>query len=66
MAELDRQTKMLKTNLMHEDKIKSQTKSELSKAQKVMNSATIYYKELENEKAMLLLEINQSVDSIRL
>lgn len=31
-----------------------------------MNSDSIYCKELENERAMLLIEINQSVKSFKL
>ena len=31
-----------------------------------MNSNSIYYKELEDEKANLLLEINKSVDTYKL
>ena len=51
----------MKMNLLQEEKNRNQVKADLAKAQKVMNSASIYNKELENERAMLLLEINQSV-----
>ena len=41
-------------------------KADLAKEQRVMNSASIYSKELENERAMLLLEINQSVNEFKI
>lgn len=51
----------LKTTLMKEEKERNFVKGELMKQQKVMDSFSIESKELENERAMVLLEINRSV-----
>ena len=52
---------MLKNNLMLEEKTRNQVKGELMKGQRVMDSCSIANRELEEERAMLLLEVNQSV-----
>jgi len=41
--------------------MRNAVKAELVKQQRVMDSFSIETKELENERAMVLLEINQSV-----
>ena len=66
IEQLENECKNLKVNLLQEEKARTYTKGELSKSQRVMNSASIYYKELEDEKAILLLEINKSVDTFKL
>jgi hypothetical protein len=53
--------KTLKNNLLVEDKLKTNLKAELIKEQKLMTSCSILTKELEHERAVMLLEINQSV-----
>jgi hypothetical protein len=51
----------LKANLMQEEKQRNFVKGELMKQQRVMDSFSIEKKELENERAMVLLDINNSV-----
>ena len=53
--ELDQECKNLKVHLMQEEKNRNQVKADLARDQRVMNSASIYSKELENERAVLLL-----------
>ena len=52
---------VLKNNLMSEEKKRNDVKNQLVKQQRVMDSFSIETKELENERAMLMLEINQMV-----
>ena len=63
---LDEETRKLKSNLIQEEKNRNQTKADLAKQQRVMNSSSIYNIELENERAVLLLEINQSVNDYKI
>lgn len=51
----------LKANLLQEEKQRNLVKDRLMKQQRVMDSFSIESKELENERAMLLLGINSSV-----
>ena len=44
-----------------EEKARNNVKGELVRAQRVMDSCSIENKELENERAMVLLEINETV-----
>ena len=57
---------MLKNNLLNEDRTRTNTKADLIKQQKVMNSSSILMSELEQERANLLLTINQSVATYKL
>ena len=59
--ELQNRVNIMKNNLMMEEKARNNVKNELMKGQRIMDSCSIENKELENERAMLLLEINQSV-----
>lgn len=61
IEELENKTRVLKLQLLQDDKLRNYVKSELIKQQKVMNSESIEAKELEEERAMVLLEINKSV-----
>lgn len=58
---LNNKVNILKATLMQEEKLRNYTKNQLMKQQKVMDSFSIETKELENERAMVLLEINTSV-----
>ena len=58
---MENKVSILKNNLLFEEKTRNQVKLELVKAQRVMESFSIESKELENERAMVLLEVNQSV-----
>lgn len=51
----------LKASLLQEEKQRNLVKDRLMKQQRVMDSFSIESKELENERAMLLLDINSSV-----
>lgn len=51
----------LKASLLQEEKQRNQVKEKLMRQQRVMDSFSIEAKELENERAMLLLDINSSV-----
>lgn len=61
MKKITEEVSFLKTTLMKEEKERNFVKGELMKQQKVMDSFSIESKELENERAMVLLEINRSV-----
>lgn len=63
---LDGNCKLYKNNLLLEEKMKTNLKGELIKEQKVMTSCSILTKELEHERAVLLLAINQSVATNKL
>lgn len=57
---------MLKNGVLIDEKARGQLKGDLTREQKVMTSCSILTKELEHERAVLLLEINHSVAINRL
>lgn len=63
---LEGRCKMLKNGVLVEEKARGQLKSDLTREQKVMTSCSILTKELEHERAVLMLDINHSVALNRL
>lgn len=59
--ELENKVAVLKHNVMNEEKLRNDLKMDLIQDQRVMTSCSVITKELENERAMLLLEINENV-----
>ena len=65
-ANLDNECHNLKNSLMDEDKLRLRLKADLISEQKVMTGQSILQKELEQERAVLMLEINKYVAANRL
>ena len=63
---LDIECHNIKNQLMDEDKLRLRLKADLINEQKVMTGQSILQKELEQERAVLMLEINKYVAANRL